>query len=287
MATDPFLAGLPDPTVIEEISFEAILTAMRTDLSVRLPDIAPTLSLESSVVNKVLQVLAYRELLLRARTNDAARANLLAYATGADLDHVGANASPPVARMFEEDDERFRLRILLSSQARNVGSFARYRLVALSTSMQVRDALAYRNPDNPRDPTVNVALLSTEANGVASQALINLVQAAFNEPANRIVNSAVIVRSAVTAVVNVAASIVLTTGTPPSIIGVLEAGLRTAWATEGGLGRDLTRDWLRARLMVPGVYSVTLTAPVSDLIRPPFEAASLGTVALTVTGENN
>lgn len=287
MATDPFLAGLPAPTVIEELSFESILSDMKTDLSVRFPDIAPVLALESSAAVKVLEACAYRELILRARTNDAARANLLAFATGADLDHVGANTSPPVARMFNEDDERFRSRILLETRARNVGSYYRYKAVALAADLVIRDAIAYRNPDNPRDPTVFVALLTTEPGGVANAALIAKVQALFDEPENRMANSDVVVVSAVTTVVDIVAEVVLTPGTPTTITEAIEANLRDAWLAEGGLGRDMTRDWLRSRMLLPGVYSVTLSAPAEDVIKPPTKAASIGTVTITVAGENS
>lgn len=287
MAIDPFLDGLPAPRVIEELSFEAILQDMKTDLSVRFPEIAPVLALESSAAVKILQTCAYRELGLRVRANDASRANLLAYATGSDLDHVGANASPPVARMFEETDDRFRQRILLATRARNVGSYARFKLIAMNTSLMVRDAIAYRNPANPRDPTVYVSLLSTDPSGVAPQAVIDAVEAAFDQPEDRIVNSEVVVVSAVTSVVNVAATLTLTPGTPPNIIAAIETGLRAAWNIEGGLGRDLTRDWLRARIMVPGVYSAVIASPATDVIKPPVEAVSIGTVTLSVAGENN
>lgn len=283
MTTDPFLMGLPDPQVIEELSFEAIFDDMKTDLIGRFPDIAPILALESSAAVKVMQVAAYRELLLRARTNDAARANLLAYASGADLDHVGANASPPVARMLDESDERFRSRILLTVRARNVGSAERYKLIALNTSTLVRDAIAYREG---RNPTVKVAILSTETDGVAPPSLLAAIAAEFAKNDNRMVNGIVEVRSAVTSVANIAATLTLTPGQPASLLINAEAALRAAWQAEGGLGRDLTRDWIRARLMLPGVYSVAISAPAQDVVKPPFEAVSIGTVSLTVAGEN-
>lgn len=281
--TDPFLSGLPAPAVIEELSFEAVLADMQADLVARFPAIAPVLQLESSVANKVMQVAAYRETLLRARANDAARANLLAFAAGSDLDHVGAGASPPVARMYGESDERFASRILLATKARNLGSEYRYPLIAMEADLTVAAAKAYRLD---RDPTVYVALLSTDPGGIASPSLIAKVEAEFQKRENRLVNGDVEVRSAVTSIVNVAASLTLVPGQPASILANAEAALRTAWANEGGLGRDLTTEWIKARLQIPGVYRVAVTAPASDVIKPPYEAASIGTVTLTIAGEN-
>lgn len=281
---DPFLTGLPDPAVVEELDFEAIATAMETDLANRFPAIAPILNIESSATKKTVQTAAYREMLLRARVNDAARSNLLAFATGSDLDHVGANSSPPVARMTGESDERFRDRILLAVRSRNVGSVYRYKYVAMTVSVGVRDAIAYRVG---RSPTVYVALLSTDSTGVASQSLIDAVQAEFDKDENRLLNSPVIVVSAVNTVVDIVAALTLTPGTPATILERAEAALRAAWAIEGGLGRDLTRQWIASRLMIAGVYSVTVSSPAVDAIKPPEKATAIGTVTLTVAGENN
>jgi phage-related baseplate assembly protein len=283
MATDPFLAGLPDPTVIEEVDFTSILADMETDIIGRYPPVAPVLALESSATKKNLETVSYRETIIRARVNDAARANLVAFAEKGDLDHVGANASPPVQRMAGEGDERFRVRILLAVRSRNVGSVYRYRFVALSTSLLVKDAIAYRVG---RDPTVYVALLSTAPDGVAEPSLIAQVQAQFDIDENRLLNSPVVVVSAVSSVVNIVAALTLIPGTPTTIIANAEAALRAAWAIEGGLGRDMTRQWIASRLQVAGVYSVNVTSPAEDVIKPSEKAASIGTVTLTVVGEN-
>ncbi|MFM8745990.1 MAG: baseplate J protein, partial [Aestuariivirga sp.] len=84
------LSVLPPPEVIETVSYEPIVAAMRDDLVARFPAIAGVIDLESEPARKLIEVFAYREILLRARANDVARANLLAFATGADLDHLAA-----------------------------------------------------------------------------------------------------------------------------------------------------------------------------------------------------
>jgi phage-related baseplate assembly protein len=49
-----------------------------------------TALVESDPAYKILEVCAYRELIIRQRVNDASRAVMLAYATGSDLDQLGA-----------------------------------------------------------------------------------------------------------------------------------------------------------------------------------------------------
>src|SRR5256885_8554081 len=96
----PALDALPPPGVVETLDFERILDAHRADLLARHPEAAEVLALESEPLNKLLEAHAYRELLYRARVNDVARAHLIAFAQGSDLDHKGAFYD--VARRSEE-----------------------------------------------------------------------------------------------------------------------------------------------------------------------------------------
>jgi phage-related baseplate assembly protein len=83
------LSKLPPPELIEELDYEAILAEMRNKLRELLPEWTGY-ELESDPANKVLEVAAYREMLLRQRVNEAARGVMVAFATGSDLDHLAA-----------------------------------------------------------------------------------------------------------------------------------------------------------------------------------------------------
>jgi len=78
------LSRLPMPEVIEQIDYEALLVAMRAELQARLPGFDAWL--ESDPTVKLLEVAAYREMLLRQQFNDRARSVMLAYALGAHAD---------------------------------------------------------------------------------------------------------------------------------------------------------------------------------------------------------
>ena len=83
------LSKLPAPQIIEELDYEIILTEMRKKLQELLPEWTGH-ELESDPANNVLEVAASREMLLRQRVNEAARAVLLAFANDSDLDHLAA-----------------------------------------------------------------------------------------------------------------------------------------------------------------------------------------------------
>ena len=82
------LSRLPAPTIVETLDFDTIYGQMLAQLLILLPGFDATV--ESDPAVKLLQVAAYREVLLRARVNDAARAVMPAYAVGADLDNLAA-----------------------------------------------------------------------------------------------------------------------------------------------------------------------------------------------------
>ncbi|RZI81695.1 MAG: baseplate assembly protein, partial [Pseudomonas sp.] len=110
------LAQLPAPQLLEDLDYEALYQADLQTFRAHLGD-AWTAQLESDPVCKLLEVGAYRKLLNRARINDAAKALLLAYAQGSDLDQLAANVSlqrlliqaedrtqvPPLEALFESD----------------------------------------------------------------------------------------------------------------------------------------------------------------------------------------
>lgn len=276
------LTGYPKPAALQEISYEAILAAMKADLVTRFPAAAGFIDLESEPSHYILQVAAYREMQLRADFNDVVRSNILAYSLGTDLDHLSAFYD--VVRMSGEDDERLRLRTILTIQGRSTGGTApRYRAIALGASLRVKDAVVYKIGTNP---TVHIAVYAADNAGVADAGLLALVNQAVQAPAVRMVNDTLNVRAAVFATVNVAADIWLLPETPDSALPALETALRAAWAAETGLGFDLTRAWLTARLMRPGVQKVEITAPAQDVVAEPFSAISLGTVTLTNRGRS-
>lgn len=83
------LKKLPYPNVIESLDFESLLNEIKGVFKSYLNDSEISL-LESDNYSALLETLAYRELILRARINEAVKSLLLPYAKDADLDNVVA-----------------------------------------------------------------------------------------------------------------------------------------------------------------------------------------------------
>lgn len=84
-----FLKNLAYPGVIEELNFNELLKSIKELFKSYLPDKEIAL-LESDNYSALLETLAYRELLLRARINSAVKSMLLPFAQGSDLDNIVA-----------------------------------------------------------------------------------------------------------------------------------------------------------------------------------------------------
>ncbi|KAB1086489.1 baseplate J protein [Neorhizobium galegae] len=287
------LSTLPTPQVIQALDYEALVTrqkemfqtlwtavrAANPDLDLPQYDVA---MLQTDPVMIVIQANAYRELGERARINDAARANLLGYATGSDLDAVAADHG--VTRLTGESDKALRERIVLADQGRSTaGPEEWYEFHARSVDADIRDVAVYRTGTGPE---LEIAVLTTSGGGTPTTELLAEITAAVDNPAVRSINDIVTVVPAVKTTVNVAAEIWLLPEAPMAVFEGLSAGLATALAAEGGIGFDVNKSWLVSRLSPGGVSKVNLTAPANDVIMDNFSAAALGTVSLTFMGRS-
>jgi phage-related baseplate assembly protein len=163
------LSKLPPPQVVELLDYEAIFQEMLANL--RQLDPAFDALVESDPAYSVLQVAAYREMILRQKMNDKAKARMLAFATEADLDHIGASMAVPVVRLAGEEDEAYRRRLALAPEAYSTaGSIGGYTFHALSAHSSIKD-IAVWNPDI--GGRVNVAVLSKNGNGACYGARVN------------------------------------------------------------------------------------------------------------------
>ncbi|MBQ9759125.1 MAG: baseplate J/gp47 family protein, partial [Opitutales bacterium] len=104
---------IPVPDIVEALDFEGVFADIVADFRTRFPDFDALV--ESDPAIKLIEAFAYREVLLRARINNAARACMIASATGADLDNIAANFG--VMRKPDENDSDLRKRTILAIEA--------------------------------------------------------------------------------------------------------------------------------------------------------------------------
>lgn len=276
MSTTPDLTQLPAPNVVEPLDFETILATTRADLIARYPAAAEVIALESEPLAKLLEVHAYRELLYRARVNEAARAYLIGYATGSDLDHKGAFYGVP--RLPGEGDERYRKRIQLRIRAlAGNGTREAYEVQAMTASQNVYDAVATQ----PRAGQVQVLLWLVDAGTAA--ATLATVLAALNADDARPLGVLVSVAMAKPKPIHITARLVRETGAPLNILAQLRASLATAMTGYAKLGRAVPRSWITTRLHVEGIASVSYPdamAPAELTVMAADEYPVLGTVQL-------
>lgn len=289
------LSLLPAPAVVEALAYEDILAAMLADLRLRDPVFSALT--ESDPAYKLLEVCAFRELLLRQRVNDAARSVMLAFASGTDLDHIAATygvarlvidagdpaASPPVPAVHETDAD-LRTRVLLSLEGyTTAGSVGSYQFHALSAAADVKDAAVASPPLSPGQ--VHVAILSRTGTGAASAALINTVSAALSADDVRPLCDTVNVSSVTVVTYTITATLTLMPGAgQEAVLEASKAAARAYIADQHRIGRDITRSGVYAALHQPGVQNVSLTAPAADLLIAWNQVPWCAALAVTVSG---
>lgn len=307
------LAQLPAPAIVESLSFESIFAAMLADLQAR--DASFSALVESDPAYKILEVAAYRELIIRQRVNDAARGVMLAYAVGTDLDNLAANfnvsrllitpandvAIPPTPAVYESDTD-FRVRVQLAFEGLSTaGPSGSYIFHGLSADGDVADigveAVEFHMSgstvviDNdahlasPEPGNVAISVLSRTGDGTAGAGLIAAVAAAINNERVRPLTDRVVIRSA--AIVDYAVTATLYFYDGPSsatVLAAADAALDAYIASQRKIGYDITRSGIFAALHQPGVQNVTLASPAADVVIASYQAGHCTAITLTNGG---
>ncbi|MGP2696532.1 baseplate assembly protein [Serratia nevei] len=291
------LSQLPAPIVVEVLDYEDILAERKATLISLYPEeqreaVARTLALESEPIVKLLQENAYREVILRQRVNDAAKAVMLAYSTGADLDQLGANSNtprlvitpadestiPPTPAVMEADED-YRLRLQDAFEGMSTaGSAGSYRFHARSADGRVADVTAI----SPSPANVTVTVLSRDGDGTASPELLQVVRDALNDEDVRPVADRVIVQAAKIAPYVIEAVLYLYPG--PEVAPILDTAnkrLRAYVQNMRRLGRSIRRSSMNAALTVEGVEHVEIIKPAADIVLDKTQAGYCTGVNIT------
>lgn len=279
MTTLNDLASLPAPAVIESLSFETIFEELQTEFQSRYPDYSALLASDPAI--KLLEVAAYREVLLRNRINEAAKASLLAFATGSDLHHLAAFYG--VTRLTDETDEALRLRTRQRIIGfANAGGAAHYRYWALSASPEVADV----EVDSPEPGRVRISVLAKGEEQTVSNAVLDAVRAVVLRDDIRVLTDTIEVVPAELITVTVHARLWLYPDAPMETLSAIEAVFAFTLAACAGLGWDLTRSWIVGQLQRAGVHKVELLSPTADIRVAANQAVRLASLNLEFAGRD-
>ncbi|MCC4600182.1 baseplate assembly protein [Xanthomonas melonis] len=266
------LSKLKAPDLIEALDFETIFAEALAQFRRLMPEFSALT--EADPVYKLLQLFAARELLLRQRANDKAQQTMLAFATGANLDHLGALFG--VARLVldpgqpdvgippaHESDVDFRRRIQLAPEGFSVaGPEGAYIYHALSAAADVMDASA----TSPAPGQVLVTVQSRKGDGTAPQELLDEVTAVLTDANVRPLTDEVAVQSAQIVLYAIRGRVYTYAG-PDSAVVMREAlrSLLAYLAEAHRIGRDVPESAIKAKLFVDGVQRVELDSPAADV----------------------
>ncbi|WP_273794626.1 baseplate assembly protein [Brucella intermedia] len=299
------LSSVPVPDFVEALDYEAIRQAAINDLLQIDPEYSAIL--ESDPAIKVIEVFAYRELILRQRVNDAMRQTTITDAVGSNLDVAAAFFN--TKRFDNEGDEQLRRRSQLGIYIAAVGGpLKAYEFQALSAHPNVVDVsihspapgeiavtvLAYEDvaaekasPEQlligkslfaqPRDKAI-VRILAG-----ASSDVMKTVRTALNEKALRPMTDGVTVQPPTPRLFSVDAKLVVYPGPDAETVRRASiASLSSYLQSIRKVAYDATLAGLIASLKVGGVQNVILAAPAQDITASFYDLAVCTSAKVTV-----
>jgi phage-related baseplate assembly protein len=248
--------SLPEPSFIERDP--VVVTA---DLKASWEAATGKALYPGQVESLLIDLIAYRETLVRIGIQEAAKQNLVAFAVAPMLDYLGELVG--VVRLDGEADDQLRERIKLAPESyTTAGSRGSYIYHAKSADVSVVDVAV-----GSSSPGV-VDIYPLTSLGLPSQAVLDAVMAACSAEDVRPLTDYVQVSLPVQTSFGI--SIVLTPYQWPDQETVRQqaadslAALTTAAAAV--LGRDITVSAIVAAAHLPGVYRVDVASPTADVV---------------------
>nr|WP_218627392.1 baseplate J/gp47 family protein [Caballeronia sp. dw_19] len=266
------MTAIDPPDLVDTLDFEDIYQDLITDFKGTYRDWSA--ALESDPVVKLLELSAYREVRFRARVNDAARAVMLAFATGADLEHLAAlfdvqrlTISPAdpdngIDAVKERDDD-LRARTQLAPQGYSV---AGPEVAYVSKSRNADGRVLSASVVSPAPCEIVVTILSRIDDGSADEDLIKIVTTALSSDDVRPLTDKVTVQGAQILRYAIRATLRFFSG-PDRVVALSEANKRAQQYADDmhALGMEVTDDGLYAAIRVAGVQKVILETPLGGI----------------------
>lgn len=275
ISTQLDLSRLPPPEAIVGLDLEGIIAARKTALVAHGPEYGIDFSVpsaEGDAANWHQRVDAFRELLAVAAVNDVYKATLVAFASGAALDHIAATLHF-MARIEGESDDRFRRRVQYEAENKAGGRLTGYVAEALKASLDVYDVGAWVDRSVRYEPVVRLAVMvaldpdDDESDGTPPGALVQAVQAHMHREDVRQATDIIAVQPVTVTDVAVSVTIHHRPGPDPVVLRANAlAALQAMAADRFHPHRDIPLSAIHAAASVAGVERVTINSPASDVV---------------------
>lgn len=292
------LSLLPAPQVVEQIDYEQIL-AERKAYAISLwpieeqAKIAARLEMESEPLTKLLEENVYRETIWRQRVNEAATANLIAFAKGSDLENLAANynvnrlviqaanptAMPPVPQLMETEDSLRERTQMAWEGLSTAGPRNSYIFHARAADGRVADATA----ESPSPAVVVVTVQGMSVDGTAEPELLDVVKTYLSDDDRRPVGDRLTVQAAQILRYPIKAKLYLLTSGPETepARAAAQKRLQAYVHQRRRLGMEVSESAIHAALHVEGVRKVELENWI-DIVATPYQAPYCTDIQLTV-----
>jgi phage-related baseplate assembly protein len=289
------LSLLSPPAIIEQLAFTDVFSAIMRDFVSRDP-LYSTL-LESQPAPKLLEVVGYREHILRQAFNNRAQQLLLAYATGTNLDHLAAFYSvyraliapadtksfPPTAAIYESDDS-LRKRTQLAPEAFScAGPAGAYLFHTYAASPGgVANAVVYNAASGLVKPGVVLVVLKI-ADGFVANDVVQAVRTRLFRDDIKPLTDTVQVQVATPANYKISGTLFVNGGPDAALLRLTaRKSLYDYLALRNKIGTLIARSGIFAALTGPYVESIQLDLPVGDFLPGLTQYANLTDLTLLV-----
>ncbi len=289
------LSRYPAPEVLEDLGYEEIFDEIKEHFLSQFPKSeaeaaekgVPTrvkaallMDVEGNLVVKALQAYAYHATQMRARVNDAAKATMLPYATGTDLDNLAAFYM--VERKEGESDTELRERLVLAVDGfSTAGPVGAYKFHGLSADADVKDI----GVQSPTPGQVLITVLSRSGNGTATQALLDIVYRDLNNEDVRPLTDHVVVQAATVNHYQIDADIWCYGNADSTMVRADAEKAAQAYADAmHRLGHDVTISGLHRALQQSGVQRVEINQPLASVVNDAHEASFCTAVKVSYEG---
>jgi phage-related baseplate assembly protein len=292
------LSGLPSPAVVQPPDFAALVAQRKADVVARVraidPDIADsleaTLAIEGELITKLIESGAYRQTLHYQRVNDAARAVMLAFAVGTDLERLGdyygvsrmiVTPATDTAPAVYESDARLRARIQLAPEAfSTAGPRGAYVFHTLAVDASIKAVGLDKLPGGQ----VFVLPLTNVGDGTPTSDLLNRVRQRLGEDSVRPLTDVVQVLAPTVINYTIEAEIFVAQGPDANVVRATATARLARYAADRHVpGLPVNVSALIAAAHVPGVERVEIASPTADIEPGPRGVAYATAVDVTAT----